>query len=154
VTDITASFHTGGTTGVPKIAAHTHANPVSMAWMLAASESLNSTDPLIAGLPLFHVNALLVTGLAPLFIGRRSIWAPPLAYRDREILGRFWKIIEHYRISGRSAFPTVHGALAQVPVDADISTLRIRVVGAAPLPVAVRSVLRSTPGSSCSRGTD
>jgi fatty-acyl-CoA synthase len=137
-TDIAAYFHTGGTTGVPKIAAHTHGNQVSMAWMLAASESLNSPDPLFAGLPLFHVNALLVTGLAPLFIGRRSIWAPPLGYRDREILGRFWKIVEHYRISGMSAVPTVYGALAQVPVDADISTLRIPAVGAAPLPAAVR----------------
>ena len=37
-----------------------------------------------------------------------------------------------------SAVPTVYGALAQVPVDADISSLRIPIVGASPLPAAVR----------------
>ena len=32
-----ALFHTGGTTGAPKLAAHTHANEVADAWMLAAN---------------------------------------------------------------------------------------------------------------------
>ena len=34
--DLAALFHTGGTTGAPKLAAHTHANEVADAWMLAA----------------------------------------------------------------------------------------------------------------------
>ena len=37
-----------------------------------------------------------------------------------------------------SAVPTVYGTLAQVPVDADISTLRLPIAGAAPLPATVR----------------
>ena len=37
-----------------------------------------------------------------------------------------------------SAVPTVYGTLAQVPVDADISTLRLPIAGAAPLPASVR----------------
>ena len=37
-----------------------------------------------------------------------------------------------------SAVPTVYGTLAQVPVDADISSLRLPIVGAAPLPASVR----------------
>ena len=37
-----------------------------------------------------------------------------------------------------SAVPTVYGTLAQVPVDADISTLRLPIVGASPLPASVR----------------
>ncbi len=37
-----------------------------------------------------------------------------------------------------SAVPTVYSALTQVPVDADISSLRIPIVGASPLPAAVR----------------
>ena len=36
-TDLAALFHTGGTTGTPKLAAHTHANEVSDAWMIAVS---------------------------------------------------------------------------------------------------------------------
>src|SRR6185503_9130212 len=34
--DIASFFHTGGTTGAPKIAPHTHANEVFMAWLLPA----------------------------------------------------------------------------------------------------------------------
>ena len=37
-----------------------------------------------------------------------------------------------------SAVPTVYATLAQVPVDASISTLRVPIVGAAPLPASVR----------------
>ena len=37
-----------------------------------------------------------------------------------------------------SAVPTVYGTLAQVPVDADISTLRLPIAGASPLPASVR----------------
>ena len=37
-----------------------------------------------AALPLFHVNALVVTLLAPLFKGQRVVWAGPLGYRDTD----------------------------------------------------------------------
>ena len=37
-----------------------------------------------------------------------------------------------------SAVPTVYGTLARLPVDADISTLRLPIVGASPLPASVR----------------
>ena len=35
--DIASYLHTGGTTGTPKLAARTHANEVSNAWMIRAS---------------------------------------------------------------------------------------------------------------------
>ena len=38
--DLAALFHTGGTTGAPKLAAHTHANEVADAWMLAADAAV------------------------------------------------------------------------------------------------------------------
>jgi acyl-CoA synthetase (AMP-forming)/AMP-acid ligase II len=37
-----------------------------------------------------------------------------------------------------SAVPTVYGTLSRVPVDADISSLRLPIVGASPLPPSVR----------------
>ena len=45
-----------------------------------------------------------------------------------------------------SAVPTVYGTLAQVPVDADISTLRVPIVGAAPLPASVREAFAAHTG--------
>jgi fatty-acyl-CoA synthase len=93
---------------------------------------------MLGGLPLFHVNALIVTGIAPLFSGARVVWPGPAGYRDKALYARFWTIVEHYRIVAMSAVPTVYGTLAQVPVDADISTLRVPIAGAAPLPATVR----------------
>ena len=93
---------------------------------------------MLGGLPLFHVNALIVTGIAPMFSGARVVWPGPAGYRDRALYARFWKIVEHYQIAAMSAVPTVYGTLAQVPVDADISSLRVPIVGAAPLPASVR----------------
>ncbi|MET8809186.1 acyl-CoA synthetase [Streptomyces sp. NPDC004546] len=144
--DLAAYFHTGGTTGTPKLAAHTHANEVVDAWMVAASIPLDKDSVMFAGLPLFHVNALIVTLLGPLLRGQRVVWAGPLGYRDPELFGVFWKLVEHYRIAAMSAVPTVYSVLARVPVDADISSMRFAAVGASPLPPAVRQSFEEHTG--------
>ncbi len=136
--DLAAFVHTGGTTGAPKIAAHTHANQLACARGIALSSGLAPGEGVLGGLPLFHVNALVVTGIAPMFSGARVVWPGPAGYRDKALYARFWQIIEHYQIAAMSAVPTVYGALAQVPVDADIAALRLPIVGAAPLPASVR----------------
>ena len=125
-TDLAALFHTGGTTGTPKLAAHTHANEVTDAWMIAAIGVLDTESVVFAALPLFHVNALVVTLLAPLFKGQRVVWAGPLGYRDTQLFANFWKVVERYRISFMSGVPTIYAVLADRPVDADISSLRVR----------------------------
>ena len=144
--DLAALFHTGGTTGKPKPAAHTHANEVTDAWMIAANSLLDDDSVLFAGLPLFHVNALVVTLLAPLLRGQQAVWAGPLGYRDTAIYANFWKIVQQYRIAAMSAVPTVYAVLAQCPVDADISSLRYALVGASALPTAVRKDFESHTG--------
>ncbi|MCG8914512.1 acyl-CoA synthetase [Actinokineospora sp. PR83] len=138
-TDLAAIFHTGGTTGLPKLAAHTHRNEVVDAWMLAANDLLDEDARIFAALPLFHVNALVVTLLAPMFKAQTAIWAGPLGYRDVDLYGCFWQVVEHHRISTMSAVPTVYAVLAQVPVDARIDSMVCAVVGAAALPDAVRT---------------
>jgi fatty-acyl-CoA synthase len=145
-TDLAALFHTGGTTGTPKVATHTHANEVSDAWMIAASSLLHDDAVVFAALPLFHVNALLVTVLAPLFRGLQVIWAGPQGYRDQALYQHFWKLVERYRVTTMSAVPTVYSVLAGCPIDADISSLRFAVVGASPLPQAVRDGFESATG--------
>ena len=144
--DLAAFVHTGGTTGAPKIAAHTHANQLACAQGIAHCSGLAPGEGMLGGLPLFHVNALLVTGIAPMFSGARVVCPGPAGYRDPALYARFWKIIEHYRIAAMSAVPTVYAALAQVPVDADISTLRIPIVGASPLPSSVREAFARHTG--------
>ena len=146
--EVAAVFHTGGTTGTPKLAAHTHSNEVSDAWMIATSSLFQGHHDtvLFAALPLFHVNALVVTLLAPLFNGHHVVWAGPLGYRDPALFPNFWGLVQRYRITAMSAVPTVYAALAGRPVDADISSLRLAIVGASPLPPAVRDSFESTTG--------
>jgi fatty-acyl-CoA synthase len=150
--DLAGLFHTGGTTGAPKLAAHTHANEVADAWMLAANSLLDQQSVVFAALPLFHVNALVVTTLAPLLKGERVVWAGPLGYREQALFGNFWKIVEHYQIATMSAVPTVYAGLAQLPVDADITSLRFAMVGASPLPAAVRDGFQAHTGVSLLEG--
>jgi fatty-acyl-CoA synthase len=144
--DLAALFHTGGTTGAPKLAAHTHANEVADAWMIAAHSMLDHPAVVFAALPLFHVNALVVTLLAPMLRGQIGLWAGPLGYRDPALFGEFWKIVAEYRVTAMSAVPTVYAGLARIPVDADISSLRFAIVGASPLPSAVRDQFETHTG--------
>jgi acyl-CoA synthetase (AMP-forming)/AMP-acid ligase II len=144
--DLAAIFHTGGTTGTPKLAAHTHANEVSDAWMIAANGLLDEESAVFAALPLFHVNALVVTVLAPMFKGQPVVWAGPQGYRDVALYGCFWQLIERYQIAAMSAVPTVYAVLAGCPVDADINSLRFAMVGASPLPLAVRESFETHTG--------
>jgi fatty-acyl-CoA synthase len=144
--DLAALFHTGGTTGIPKLAAHTQANEVADAWMLAANDLPDEDAVYFAALPLFHVNALVVTVLAPLFKGQTVVWSGPLGYRDPALYRVFWKLVEHHRLTAMSAVPTVYATLAATEVNADISSLRHAMVGASPLPAAVRAGFETATG--------
>ncbi|MFI6317389.1 acyl-CoA synthetase [Nonomuraea sp. NPDC050556] len=138
--DLAAYFHTGGTTGTPKIAPHTHAMEVYMAWALGCSGAYaDGGGVALAGLPLFHVNAVHVTGLAPFMHGAAVVSLGPLGYRDKTLMADFWHIIERYRVTAFSAVPTVYASLPPVPDGVDISSLRAGAVGAAPLPGRVRA---------------
>ena len=150
--DIASYLHTGGTTGTPKLAARTHGNEVSNAWMTRASNVLDEDSVIFAALPLFHTNALVVTVLGPLLKGRQVVWAGPLGYRDGTLFQNFWKIVERYRISAMSGVPTIYAVLAQVPVDADISSLKMPIVGAAPLPPAVAAGFEARTGVALCEG--
>ncbi|MEU6745944.1 acyl-CoA synthetase [Spirillospora sp. NPDC046719] len=142
--DLAAYFHTGGTTGVPKVAPHTHANEVYMAWALGCSGAYLDDAVGLSGLPLFHVNAVHVTGLGPFMHARPVVSLGPLGYRDKTLMADFWQIIEHYRVTSFSGVPTVYAALPPVPDGVDTSSLRAGVVGAAPLPSRVRTAFEGT----------
>jgi len=107
---------------------------------------LGADAVILAALPLFHVNALVVTLLAPLLRGRPTLWAGPLGYRDQAFARTFWRVVERYRVAAMSGVPSVYPALAQLPVDADSSSMRFCIVGAAPLPRAVVDAWQTRTG--------
>ncbi len=57
--DTAAYFHTGGTTGTPKLVCHTHANQVYQAWACNLMLKSRPGTNLLYGMPLFHVGGAL-----------------------------------------------------------------------------------------------
>jgi fatty-acyl-CoA synthase len=134
--DICSMYHTGGTTGTPKIAPHTHFNEVAMAYQISSVAEINTGEIALCGLPLFHVNGTMVTGSMPFSIGAHVVLLGPMGYRDPSIMQNFYKIVEHYRPVTFSSVPTVLSVLLDIPKgEADISSLRFAICGAAPLSV-------------------
>lgn len=133
---IAACFHTGGTTGTPKVAQLSHSALVANTWMLGEILDLQPTDVVACGLPLFHVNGVIITGLAVFTSGARVVLAGANGYRNPALIPNFWKLVERYRVTIFSAVPTVYAALLNVPIGgADLSSLRFGICGAAPIPV-------------------
>ncbi len=129
-------FCTGGTTGLPKIAVRTHGSEVFDSWAMAQNVYDGRLDHVyFCGLPLFHVNGQLVTGLLPWTIGAGVVLGTPQGYRGAGVLDRFWEMVEHFRISFFSGVPTIFAALVSKPMDGrDLSSLEYALCGAAPMP--------------------
>lgn len=135
---VSSYFCTGGTTGLPKIAVREHGNEVfdAHAMLLLMGDAIGPGKSLFCGLPLFHANGQLVTGLAPWSVGAHVVLGTPEGYRGNGVLQGFWEIVEHYRINFFSGVPTIYSALLQVPhAGIDISSLELGMCGAAPMPV-------------------
>jgi fatty-acyl-CoA synthase len=132
--DIAAYFHTGGTTGAPKLARHSHGAQVFTAWASVQVAGMNEQGISINGYPLFHVAGVLPASLASLSAGVEVIIPTPSLLRNKEVLANYWKLVEKYRPTSLSAVPTVLAALANVPLDgADISSIGYCRTGAAVL---------------------
>lgn len=132
--DIAAYFHTGGTTGAPKLARHSHGAQVFTAWASVNVTGQGPDDISINGYPLFHVAGVLPASLASLSAGVEVIIPTPSLLRNKEVLANYWRLVEKYRPTSLSAVPTVLAALANVPLNgADISSIRYCRTGAAVL---------------------
>ncbi len=135
--EIASYFHTGGTTGIPKLARHTHFNEVFDAWA-AAIVAVDSQpgDLNYLGLPLFHNYGAIAIGLGAWSGGCGVVIGTPQGFRGEGVIDNLWKILDHYRCTIFSGVPTLYKALLNVPVgDADLSRVQLTTSGAAPLPV-------------------
>ncbi len=132
--DIAAYFHTGGTTGAPKLARHSHGAQVFTAWVCVQLQGTRADDVVLNGYPLFHVAGVLPGSLTSFAAGSEVVMPTTALFRNREVIANYWRLVERYRATAVSAVPTVLAALANVSVgDADISTLRYCRTGAAPM---------------------
>ncbi|MBU2550753.1 MAG: AMP-binding protein, partial [Proteobacteria bacterium] len=122
--------------GTPKLAPHRHFNEAAMTTIMGLVADLHQGETIMCGLPLFHVNGTMVTGALPFSIGAHVLLLTPQGYRDPTVFQNFYRIVEHYRAVTFSSVPTILSVLLDIPKgEADISSLRYVVCGAAPLSV-------------------
>ncbi|WP_425085588.1 acyl-CoA synthetase [Ruegeria profundi] len=127
-------FHTGGTTGMPKVAQHKYSGLIYNGW-LGNTLLFDENDVIMCPLPMFHVFAVHVIWMAAVSSGAHVIFPTPQGYRGDGVFDNFWKLIERWKVSFIITVPTAISAKMQRPVDADISSVKTAFSGSAPLPV-------------------
>ncbi|MBA4352016.1 MAG: acyl-CoA synthetase [Rhodobacter sp.] len=135
---VAAYFHTGGTTGMPKVAQHKVSGMVYNGW-LGQRLLFKETDCVMCPLPLFHVFAAYPILMSMIASGAHVVFPTPAGYRGEGVFDNLWKLIERWKCTYLITVPTALAALMQRPIDADISSLRNAFSGSAPLPVELYS---------------
>ena len=141
--DVAAYFHTGGTTGTPKLVAHTHRGQLVAAFGGAVLTDMRSSDIFTGTLPLFHVAGTIVGGLSAFMAGLEILIMSPGGLRNPAMVEGYWRLVAQYRATLVGGVPTAIGAVLQTPREgADLSSVRAGLTGAALLPPAVSERFR------------
>lgn len=142
---VAAYFHTGGTTGTPKVAQHKVSGMVYNGW-LGATLMFQPTDVVLCPLPLFHVFAAYPILMSMIASGAHVVFPTPQGYRGEGVFDNFWALIERWKITYMITVPTALSALMQRPVNANVSTLRGAFSGSAPLPLELYKRFEAATG--------
>jgi fatty-acyl-CoA synthase len=144
---VCALFHTGGTTGRPKLVRLTHGNQIHAAWSFAQVHGLDELDAAVNGFPLFHVGGTMTVGLSILAAGGHVIIPSPYGLRSPEAIRDYWHTVERFGATIVSGVPTSIAALAEVPIgSSDIGTVRMALTGGAVAPKAVSERFQARTG--------
>ena len=145
--DVAAYFHTGGTTGTPKLVAHTHRGQLVAAFGGAAMSNGQPGDVITATLPLFHVGGTISGALGVFMVGTNALIMSPVGLRNPAMVQGFWRLVARYRATRVGSVPTSLSAVLEVPLqDADIRCVRQGFTGAASLPPAVGARFKQVTG--------
>lgn len=145
--EIVGYYHTGGTTGVPKLAPHTNRMQLAQIASSGFGMGYSSADKAIAGLPMFHISGSIVVGLVPILNAATLVIASPMGFRDPLVIGNYWRLVEKYGITILGGVPTMLSALLNMPIgDSDISSLRCGMTGGSAAPVEVLKAITKMTG--------
>lgn len=140
--DTVAYFHTGGTTGTPKLVRHTHTNQVYQAWVCSVMLKGTPGHNILFGMPLFHVGGSLTQALATLVSGGCLVVLSPGGWRNPSATRNLFKLIDRYRPPVFSSVPTILAASLTAPLEgADLSCLKYSAGGGSAIPVAVAKAM-------------
>ena len=147
-----ALFHTGGTTGRPKLVRLTHGNQIHAAFGFGQVFGYDERDVVINGFPFFHVGGTMTAGLSVLAAGGYVIVPSPFALRPPSVVEGYWDIVQHFRATVVSGVPTSIAALTNSwRAGTDASSVRMAVTGGAVYQRRSAAASRRRPASSCSR---
>ena len=129
-------IYTSGTTGKPKGVLLAHRNMLSNAQQIAEWLQLSESDRSLMIMPLFHVNALMATGMAVLWVGGSIVLAP------RFSASRHWDTISRFGVTYFGSVATMLSMLNNTyptgaPDGTDMDRFRFALCGSAPVPVEV-----------------
>ena len=136
--DTAAYFHTGGTTGTPKLVRHTHENQVYQAWVCNVMLNAGPGRNMLFGLPLYHVGGALTQGLSGLASGGCLVVLSASGWRNAAAVKNVWKLLARFQCPVFGGVPTVLAAAAAVPWEGvDLGCLKAFSGGGSAIPVAV-----------------
>ncbi|MDT4895869.1 MAG: long-chain acyl-CoA synthetase [Acidobacteriota bacterium] len=132
-TDEAIIIYTSGTTGKPKGCLLTHGNVIANARQIAGWLGFTERDRLLTVMPLFHMNAVSVTTMTPLYAGASTVISPKFS------VSRFWQIISDYEVTSFGSVATMLSLLLStypdgVPANLKTDQLRFAMCGSAPVP--------------------
>lgn len=136
--------YTGGTTGVPKAAALTHANLTSNAEQsrLGFGDMRSGAERVLGVLPLFHVFGMTCVMNVALLMAAEMILLP--RFDLRQVL----RTIERLRPTVFPAVPTIYSAIVAAAERRryDLASIRFCISGGAPLPGELRHRFEALTG--------
>ncbi len=135
-------IYTSGSTGRPKGVRLAHSNLLYMGSAMAEHTKLTADDHALLILPLFHVNAICVSFLAPILVGGQ------LSVTGAFSVSRFFVDVATLKPTYFSAVPTIYAMLLSQPdVQPDaLESLRFAICGAAPISKELLHKAESTFG--------
>ncbi len=143
---IAALFHTGGTTGAPKLVQHTHGNEAHTSWFAHLFYGFDERTVEINGFPLFHVAGAFVYGLALMAIGAAQVLPTVTGMRNAAFMRNYWKFCQREQVTALACVPTILAGLCNLPVDADIASVRVAYTGGSPLPAELAARFEGLTG--------
>ncbi|HYO98966.1 MAG TPA: AMP-binding protein [Pyrinomonadaceae bacterium] len=138
-------IYTSGTTGKPKGCLLTHGNLLANAQQIVSWLKFTLRDRLLSVMPLFHMNAVMVTTIAAMYAGGASVVSP------RFSASRFWQLVSDYEVTSFGSVATMLSMLLAtypegVPADLRTGQLRFAMCGSAPVPAEVLRRFEETFG--------
>jgi long-chain acyl-CoA synthetase len=122
-------IYTSGSTGKPKGVMLDHANIDAMTTGVVEHMEITAQDHCLLILPLFHVNALMISTFSPFRVGAQT------SIVGKFSVSRFFEQVQKLRPTYFSSVPSILSMLVALPDDVqpDTSSLRFAACGAAPL---------------------